>query len=345
MQRATGYKHSIIYYVPFVYLYIKTNYFLVTAVVIGGKKSTIETFVPGLQDSALVPIPAACYTTLTTASLPSLTNPITYYDAMNTKLIICGKDFLYAKFGCYSLTQGETKWIPVALTNVNVAQIPARYISFLYNKQLWIVGDMYPKILDLVSKTGQDFWDTASNLPTIPTAIKSDGAGCAIVVGDLVYLFGGQNTYSYRRFYLKGLGVGITGDGARKWEYLGEMPGVRVLAGGCAALPNNRNQILLEDSTTNLAYIYDIYLNTFTKVLTTIDFAGGTPINELCHNSLLYVYPIGTGTSTFSPPALTKGSNWVNVPSAGSIAGARYNPVVVMVPKAFIGPSTTCTGC
>jgi hypothetical protein len=170
------------------------------------------------------------------------------------------------------------------------------------------------------------------------------------VVGDFVYLFGGLNSIAVLQMYLKGIGIAAAlpaiPDGTRKWEYLGNMPTttVRVVSGSCASLPSNRNLILIEDIVNSVAYTYDISMNTFTKVATSINFQNGIPLNELCHDNTLYAFPDGTKAKAYSP-ALRLGTNWPDSPSAGSLAASRTNPIVVVVSKAFLGASTNCTGC
>jgi hypothetical protein len=55
---------------------------------------------------------------------------------------------------------------------------------------------------------------------------------------------------------------------------------------------------LLEDVANNVAYIYDIYLNSFTKVAISTNVQSGTPLNEVCHDNTLYAFPDGTKAKT-----------------------------------------------
>jgi hypothetical protein len=309
------------------------------AVVFGGP--TIETFVPGQSQAK------ACYSTLTATGLPPLTYPVTYYDAAAITLYVCGINIVTYKFECYFLTSVATAWAKRVFSTSASVSIP--FVSFAYNKQLWIVSDSSPKVFHLASGQVQNFWDTAANPPT-NLVYRTNGQGCAVVVGDFVYFFGGLNSIAVLQMYLKGLGIAAAlpaiPDGTRKWEYLGNMPTatVRVVSGSCASLPSNRNLILIEDIVNSVAYTYDISMNTFTKVATSINFQNGIPLNELCHDNTLYAFPDGTKAKTYSP-ALTLGTNWPDSPSAGSLAASRTNPIVVVVSKAFLGASTNCTGC
>ncbi len=324
---------------------------------VGGKKQTLEAFVPGTTG-----VSSACYGAFPTAlngggpSLPFLLNPTAQYDATTKVLFVCGKNYFTLKFECYSLAQSASSWTLITFTSTSstftFATLPSLFVSFTYNKQMWIVGDDTPRVLDLVSKKALDFWDNAANPPTISNN-RIDGSGCAVVVGDFVYLFGGSDTPAVRRMYLKGLGVPAGSpvnpipDGTRKWENLAFLPAGITVSAACNTIATNRNQIFVQiDSTTSNGLIYDIYQNTFTMVPYTVDFLGGTPVNEICHDNLLYAFPLGIGAKTFSP-ALT---SWLDVPSTGSLNAARYNPSVVAVASQFFAspPFTTlnaCAGC
>ena len=270
----------------------------------------------------------------------------------NSKLFVCGKNGYTFNFECYSLTRGATTWnLVVFNTPATTSNIPNRFVGFTYNKQLWIIGDDYPKVFDLFTNAavvGQDFWDTSLNPPTMAVN-KSKGGGCPVVIGDYVYLFGGVDTLAIRRMYLKGLGVVATPpvlpaqDGTRTWEYIGQLPG-RVYPGGCATNPLNRNQVVLEVDP-GIVYIYDINQITTTnplQVATTFDFGSGTPLTEICHDNRLYAFPNPTGAKYYSP-TLTGGTNWPDVTAAGTLAAPRYNPPVVVVPKEFLPAG--CAGC
>jgi hypothetical protein len=315
----------------------------------------VETFVPLKVNSAGAPIGAACYATLpltvtgspAITSLPPILNPITQF-IKGKGLYVCGRNFFNSKFQCF-LFDG-TSWTVIALGTLAVDVIPAKFLGFIYGGQMWIVSDYSPMILDLSGATFQNFWDTEKNPPYIPTNNQTEGGGCAVVVGDFVYLFGGANTLAVRRFYLKGLKAGTPGDALvpRKWEYLTDLPNVNVQP-NCATVPTNRNQIMIElsqqSSTTASALIYDIYQNTFTAVPSTIDL-GGVPLTELCHAdpSPLYAFPYGNGAKVYYPTG-TGNDIWPDVISTGSIPTTRLYPAVALVPKAFVTSIVGCNGC
>jgi hypothetical protein len=99
---------------------------------------------------------------------------------------------------------------------------------------------------------------------------------------------------------------------------------------------------LLEDVANNVAYIYDIYLNSFTKVAVSTYFQSGTPLNEVCHDNTLYAFRDGTKAKTYSP-ALRLGTNWPDSPSAGTLAASQTNPFVVYVSNIFKYCSIFCS--
>jgi hypothetical protein len=248
-------------------------------------------------------------------------------------------------------------WTPVAFAaGFNQDNIPAKFVGFSYSNKLWIVGDDYPKMLDFTTANpGANFWDSPANPPTIPQNNKTDGGGCAVVVGDFVYLFGGYNTNAVRRMYLKGLPT-LTPDTTfpRKWDYLLDVPTSGSVSPYCATVPTNRNQIMIEitpvDATSNTALIYDIYQNTFTPVVSNFDISG-TPLNELCHadTSLLYAFPYGTGAKSYLSTGTGAGV-WPDVASTGSLAVTRNYPAVALVSRAFLTAANfpniaTCAGC
>jgi hypothetical protein len=157
-----------------------------------------------------------------------------------------------------------------------------------------MISDNGPKILDLPFRQCQNFWDTATNLPTMPSRLQTNGVGCAVVVNNYVYLFANSIV---RRFYLSGLGPGNTDlpqpDGKRVWENLGSIPLNSVYSSDCTPIPTNHNQIWIEvapttPSTPN-SIIYVIPTNTLAIVASTtatVDFNSGTPLNKLCHGEL-----------------------------------------------------------
>ncbi len=326
---------------------------MVSAVVIGGKRgSIVEAFVPGTNTNA------SCYGVIPNPNgiLPAFQNPVAQFDSGASRLYVCGTSFTSGLFECYFLNSAGI-WNPLditAFTNCNIYSFPSTYQWFIYNNQIWMISDNGPKILDLPNRQCQNFWDTATNLPTMPNGLQTNGVGCAVVVSDYVYLFANGIV---RRFYLFGLGPGNPvfeqPDGKRTWVNLGTMPFNTVYPSDCAPIPTNRNQILIEvqpttPSTPN-SIIYDIPTNTFTVVASTtatIDFNGGTPLNELCHGDLtLYAFPYGTGAKKFVSNGATEAAIWPNVPSTGSLAAPRYNPVVVLVPNTFLSTNTSFIGC
>ena len=322
--------------------------FWVAAVVIGGQQQSIEYFLPGTRN-------AACYGTLTlataTGTLPFLTSPIAEYDVDNNRLFACGISFDNNKYECYTLAQAAgSKW---TLFGTPVTIATKSFSSFIYNKQLWIIGDSVLKVIRLNGGfLLQNFWDTVDNPPTNPN-IKTDKGTCAVVLGDYVYMFGGTNTNAVRRLYLKGLGlVSPVIDGTRKWENLGVLPFSTYSS--CAPMPKNRNQIMLEVSggTSPDAYIYDIYQMTYTPVPSSVDLAAA-PLVELCHgDNTLYAFPYGTPTAQGAKSYLATGTGagiWPDVTSTAFLTTPRYNPTaVVMVPKAFLVgayPVDACVAC
>jgi hypothetical protein len=329
------------------------NHQFVTAVVIGGKRGAIvEAFVPGTAAAA------SCYGVVPNAAklLPAFLNPVALYDT--AKLYVCGTSYSSGLFECYVLSDAGV-WTAVDLSSCNIYSFPYTFQWFIYNNQIWIINDNGPKVLDVLNTINkcQNFWDTTANLPPMPSALQTNGAGCAVVVNDFVYLFANGIV---RRFYLRGLGPGNAAfpqpDGTRIWENLGTMPFNSVYPADCAPLATNRNQILIEVAPTSSAtpnsIIYDIPTNTFTTVASTtatVDFNGGTPLNELCHgDSTLYAFPYGTGAKKYVSTGATEAAIWPDVTSTGSLAAPRYNPVVVVVPATFLNtyaPFATCTGC
>jgi hypothetical protein len=187
----------------------------------------------------------------------------------------------------------------------------------------------------------------------MPSGLQTNGAGCAVVVNDFVYLFANGIV---RRFLLKGLGQGLTGDGTRIWENLGTMPFNSVYSGeSCSPLPSNRNQILIEvvpsAGTSPNSIIYDITTNAFTTVASTtatIDFSGGTPLNELCHGDFtLYAFPYGARAKSYFATGATEAAIWPDVATTMPLAAPRYNPTVAIVPETLLAfaPFTNCAGC
>ncbi len=315
----------------------------------------MEAFVPGTAAAA------SCYGVIPNPGgiLPAFQNPVAQFDSGASRLYTCGTSFTSGLFECYFLNSAGI-WNPLDITgftNCNIYSFPNIFQWFIYNYQIWIINDNGPKILDLPNGQCQNFWDTATNLPTMPSGLQTNGAGCAVVVNNYLYLFANGIV---RRFYLRGLGPSNTDlprpDGTRIWEKLGNMPFSDVYPSDCAPIPNNRNQILIEvvpttPSTPN-SIIYDIPTNTFTIVASTtatVDFNGGTPLNELCHGDLtLYAFPYGTGAKKFVSTGTTEAAIWPNVLSTGSLAAPRYNPVVVLVPNTFLSanpPFVGCAGC
>jgi hypothetical protein len=294
--------------------------------------------------------------------------PITFFDAASGgRINVCGRSTLTYSFECWGLAAGATAWNPYSFPSTfNVQNIPYRFIGFIYSNKMWVVGDDNPKVIDLTSTTlnsgvftgatAFNFWDSSLNLPTIPQNNRTDGAGCAVVVGDYVYLFGGYNTNAVRRMYLKNLPT-LTPDTTfpRKWDYLLDVPSTGSVSTYCAAIPTNRNQIMIEvnptDASSNTALIYDIYQNTFAPLVSTFDISG-TPLNELCHTvdpPPLYAFPYGNGARTFTFGVGTGSGVWAALPSAGSLTSTHNNyPALVLVPRgyftAFTG-LTACVGC
>jgi hypothetical protein len=174
-----------------------------------------------------------------------------------------------------------------------------------------------------------------------------------VVVGDYVYWFGGTSHNIVRRLYLAGLGISNPGlpaaDGTRQWVKLADVPTSTVLYSYCAIMPSNRNQIMLEvsSSTTISSLIYNIHQNTFTTVPFSVDLLS-SPLNELCHANppLLYAFPFST-TTTGAKFYFSTGKNWPTVASAGAITVLRQNPSVVLVPVSFANlfGITPCIGC
>ncbi len=306
---------------------------------------TFETFVPGTGASA------SCYMSFPTAlnsgggGFPPIYQPSMQYDEPTKTLFLYGIISQTGKFGCFSLPTAHTSLTPVNFTAptsslLNVLNI---LVSFTYARQLWIVSDTSPRIFDLVHGRGQTFWDSPTNPPTIISNLLS-GFGCAVVVGDFVYLIGGQNIPVVRRFWLKGLGVGVTGDGTRKWEILANVPSGTYTILACGLVPVNSSMIIIQLASAANGLIYDILKNSFSNV--PVPFSDITPLRELCHDSKLYAFPVGTGAQYFSPTTNT----WLGVTSTGALKAAVYYPQVVVVSKSFFDPTlfptlVNCLGC
>ena len=328
--------------------------------VLGGRTKNIETFVPGTT-SGPGAVTASCYGTFnnnlnTGGTLPVLLNPVAQYDGLSNKLFFCGRNSAAAnKFECYSFLRGDPSWKLITFTDSIADYVPNTFLWFLKNRQIWIVSDSNPLIIDLVTLQstnqgkGQTYWDTVGNPPTVPCPIRSEPGGCVVAAGDFVFLIGGA-TNAIRRLYIRGLGIGNTvlppADGVRKWEQVGTLP----VAGTdvypyCATVPSNRNQIMIEVgcSTGKTSLIYDTITNTFTSFPFTTDLSA--PLVELCKawDSVLYAFPIGNGAKAYSP-TLVGGTNWVTVNSTGSLPTVRTNPAVVLVPVAFTS-LVGCKGC
>jgi hypothetical protein len=224
---------------------------------------------------------------------------------------------------------------------------------FAFNNRIWVVDDLNPEVYDTTAvhiNANWLPWDTTKN-PSISTNFNN-GGGCAVVAGDFVYWFGGKVV---RRMYFRGMPIN---DGTRVWEYVADLTDIP--SSYCVVLPTNRNQIMLEvkqtDTTNYMATIFDIYLNTFTPVLSSTDLTGA-PLMEICRSVnpvSLFAFPggfYGSGVAKTYTPAGT--AVWPDVTAAnsiGSITAGRTYPAVALVPRGFTGlagilPPNCATGC
>ncbi len=180
-------------------------------------KATVESFVPKTKDFAGADTLPACYGVVPNAiasggKLPILSNPIAQYDSAAKRLYACGQSSVTTLFECYSYDKAGAVWTKITLqaATFNANSFSNTYLWFIYNAQVWIADDVTPKILDLINpgKLVQNYWDTSTNLPTMPNSVLTNGEGCVANVGDFAYWFAKGIV---RQFYLKGLGAGITG--------------------------------------------------------------------------------------------------------------------------------------
>ena len=115
------------------------------------------------------------------------------------------------------------------------------------------------------------------NVPPITTSLTS-GGGCAVLLSNYVYMFGGTNSNAIRRIFIK------SPLSTWKWESLNNLPS-NVAVPGCWPLPSNKNLIMitLKQPSTAKTVVYDIYQNTVTTATTTPDLYG-TDLVEICHD-------------------------------------------------------------
>ena len=82
------------------------------AMVFGGKKQTIETFVPGIG-----PNYNNCVGTLNTTGLPPIINYVIQYVAVTLRLHYCGISIITGALECYVLAKNSVAWEPYNLSS------------------------------------------------------------------------------------------------------------------------------------------------------------------------------------------------------------------------------------
>jgi hypothetical protein len=289
---------------------------------------------------------SACSRTLptSTAGFPTFFQNMNGQYVMGKGLFVCGRNPVVGLFECYNLPPDGASWTKII--DPPLPFFDSQVItSFIYDNKMWFVSDSYPRVFDFVATppTFQNFWQSADNRP-INTLHPTRGGGCAVAVGDYVYLFGGAATVAIQRFLLKPTSTGVP----RQWEYLTDLPGPTLSA--CAPLPTDRNKIMvamyLSSTMVNDAIIYDTQHKTLTPVASSLDLTGASLL-ELCRNSIFYAFPIGTGAKIYSPSA----TNTIWNPflfGKPQLSTTYYLPIVVKVPFDFGQNFTSpinCNGC
>ena len=255
-------------------------------------------------------------------------------------LVVCGT--VSAKISCFTMAAGAGVWTGPVISNL---RHPSYYLNaFLLGTKVFLIDDTNPEVLDL--NVAPVKWDATLTGVPVPTANPSGGGGCSVVLGDYVYVFGGQKSKAIRRIFV----VGVL-PANWVWEYLTDLPNPTI---SCSALPlpNNKNLIAvtLQYPSSGIA-LYDIYQNTVTIATTTPDLYGADLV-EFCRDGKMFAVELGTSAKSYLAPNAAGLSTWQDV--ATPLNFGRSFATTIVVPRSVLAglglganfPSAVaCPGC